>query len=59
VGGYSPDGLDTLAMPVDGVLGEQLERLKSTIEKPLLRFKRNTEIPKRKDFALGFPFRFA
>ncbi|MEM7278201.1 MAG: SRPBCC family protein [Pseudomonadota bacterium] len=28
VGGYSPDGLDTIAGAVDGVLGEQLARLR-------------------------------
>lgn len=33
VGGYHPDGLDTLAAPVDNVLGGQLERLKSFTEK--------------------------
>lgn len=33
VGGYYPDGLDKLAGSVDAVLGEQLERLKSYIEK--------------------------
>jgi hypothetical protein len=33
VGGYYPDGLDTLAATVDGVLGAQLVRLKNAIEK--------------------------
>lgn len=32
VGGYSPDGLDTLAPDVDRVLGEQLNRLKRFVE---------------------------
>ena len=32
VGGYSPDGLDTLAEPVDNVVGDALERLTSHVE---------------------------
>jgi hypothetical protein len=32
VGGYYPGGLDKLAPAVDGVLGEQLERLKHYVE---------------------------
>jgi hypothetical protein len=32
VGGYFPGGLDKLAPAVDGVLGEQLARLKSYVE---------------------------
>ena len=32
VGGYSPDGLDTLAPAVDYVIGEALQRLKAHIE---------------------------
>ena len=32
VGGYDPDGLDTLAEPVDYVLGEALQRLKAFVE---------------------------
>ncbi|MBV9331822.1 MAG: ATPase [Alphaproteobacteria bacterium] len=32
VGGYSTDGLEKLARPVDHVLGEQLARLKQAIE---------------------------
>jgi hypothetical protein len=32
VGGYMPEGLDTIAEPVDGVLVEQLTRLKSFVE---------------------------
>jgi hypothetical protein len=32
VGGYMPAGLDTIAEPVDGVLVEQLTRLKSFVE---------------------------
>lgn len=32
VGGYRPGGLDTLAEPVDGVITEQLSRLKSYVE---------------------------
>lgn len=31
-GGYAKDGLDKLAAPVDGVLGEQLVRLKTYAE---------------------------
>jgi uncharacterized protein YndB with AHSA1/START domain len=33
VTGYSPDGLNTLAAPVDGVLNEQFTRLKDYIER--------------------------
>ena len=32
VGGYRPGGLDSLAAPVDGVIGEALERLKAYVE---------------------------
>jgi len=32
VGGFAKDGLDKLAAPVDGVLGEQVQRLKQFIE---------------------------
>ncbi|MBT8089961.1 MAG: SRPBCC family protein [Gammaproteobacteria bacterium] len=32
VGGYHPGGLDSLAAPVDGVIGEALERLKAYVE---------------------------
>jgi len=32
VGGYSPEGLDTIAGPVDFVIGEALQRLKAYIE---------------------------
>jgi len=32
VGGYSPDGLDNFAAPVDVVIGEALQRLKSYVE---------------------------
>ncbi|MCH9693392.1 MAG: SRPBCC family protein [Gammaproteobacteria bacterium] len=32
VGGYSPDGLDTLAEPVDYVVGEALARLQAFVE---------------------------
>ncbi len=32
VGGYRPDGLDTIAGPVDSVIGEALARLKAHIE---------------------------
>jgi len=32
VGGYRPGGLDTLAVPVDGVISEQLTRLKHYVE---------------------------
>ena len=32
VGGYSPAGLDAIAAPVDGVIGEALNRLKLYIE---------------------------
>jgi len=32
VGGYRPGGLDSLAAPVDGVMGEALERLKVYVE---------------------------
>jgi uncharacterized protein YndB with AHSA1/START domain len=32
VGGYLPDGLNTWAVPVDKMLGEQLARLKSYVE---------------------------
>lgn len=32
VGGYSKDGLDKLASPVDRVLGEQIQRLKAFLE---------------------------
>ena len=32
VGGYRPGGLDTLAVPVDGVISEQLARLKHYVE---------------------------
>jgi hypothetical protein len=32
VGGYYPGGLDTLAAPVNGVIGEALQRLKAFIE---------------------------
>ena len=32
VGGYSPDGLDNIATPVDVVIGEALQRLKSYVE---------------------------
>lgn len=32
VGGYSPEGLDTIAEPVDFVIGEALTRLKAHIE---------------------------
>ena len=33
VGGYSPDGLDGLAAPVDAVIGDALASLKSHVEK--------------------------
>lgn len=33
VGGYTPDGLESLAEPVDAVLGEQLARLARYLEK--------------------------
>lgn len=32
VGGYRPDGLDGIAVPVDGVIGEALYRLKAHVE---------------------------
>lgn len=32
VTGYDPDGLDRLAVAVDGVLGDQLNRLKGFLE---------------------------
>ena len=32
VGGYSPDGLDTIAPAVDFVIGEALQRLASYVE---------------------------
>jgi uncharacterized protein YndB with AHSA1/START domain len=32
VGGYTPDGLDSLAEPVDYVIGEALQRLKAFVE---------------------------
>jgi hypothetical protein len=32
VGGYSPDGLDSLAPAVDFVLGEAIQRLKNYID---------------------------
>ena len=32
VGGYSPDGLDAIAQPVDYVIGEALQRLKAYVE---------------------------
>lgn len=32
VGGYRPDGLDTIAAPVDFVIGEALARLKAQVE---------------------------
>jgi len=32
VGGYMNGGLDTLAAPVDGVLGQQVARLKTQVE---------------------------
>ena len=32
VGGYATEGLDKLAAPVDGVLGDQVRRLKAFIE---------------------------
>jgi uncharacterized protein YndB with AHSA1/START domain len=32
VGGYRPGGLDTVAGPVDGVIGEALDRLKAYVE---------------------------
>ncbi len=32
VGGYRPGGLDTLALPVDGVIGEALSLLKAHVE---------------------------
>lgn len=32
VGGYSPDGLDSIADPVDAVIGEALQRLQAYIE---------------------------
>lgn len=32
VGGYAPGGLDKLAAPVDGVLGEQFARFKAYVE---------------------------
>ena len=32
VGGYSPTGLDSIAAPVDGVIGEALDRLKLYVE---------------------------
>ena len=32
VGGYRPGGLDAVAGPVDGVIGEALERLKAYVE---------------------------
>lgn len=34
VGGYVRGGIDTMAAPVDQVLGEQLDRLKAYLEKP-------------------------
>lgn len=34
VGGYTPSGLDVIAEPVDGVVGEALERLKARAEAP-------------------------
>lgn len=34
VGGYAPGGLDKIAAPVDGVLGQQLEGLKAASEAP-------------------------
>ncbi len=33
VGGYRPGGLDSIAAPVDGVIGEALRRLKAHVEK--------------------------
>ncbi len=33
VGGYTPEGLDTLASVVDGVLGDQMLRLEAYLEK--------------------------
>jgi hypothetical protein len=32
VGGYSPDGLDSIAEPVNFVIGEALARLKARVE---------------------------
>lgn len=32
VGGHAPGGLDKLAAPVDGVLGQQADRLKAYVE---------------------------
>ena len=32
VGGYSPTGLDMIAAPVDGVIGDALDRLKRYVE---------------------------
>ena len=32
VGGYTPDGLDSLAEPVDYVIREALQRLKAFVE---------------------------
>lgn len=34
VGGYAPGGLDKIAAPVDGVLGQQLDELKAAAEAP-------------------------
>ena len=34
VGGYMPGGLDKIAAPVDGVLGQQLDGLKAAAEAP-------------------------
>ena len=35
VGGYMPGGMEKMAGPVDGVLGEQLDSLKAAAEAPL------------------------
>ena len=34
VGGYMPGGMEKMALPVDGVLGEQLDSLKAAAEAP-------------------------
>jgi uncharacterized protein YndB with AHSA1/START domain len=34
VGGYTPSGMEKMAAPVDGVLGEQLDALKAAAEAP-------------------------
>ena len=34
VGGYRKEGLDSLAAPVDGVLGEQIARLAALVDRP-------------------------